>query len=185
MAGVNAGIKFTYKDYRNLPESETKRYELINGEIIMVPAPAPYHQRISGNLEHILREFVQSFDLGSVYHAPCNVVLSEKDVVQPDIFFISKQRAEIITQEDIKGAPDLIIEILSPFTAQRDRTYKRTLYARSGVKEYWIVDPDKKEVEVMRLKEQGFDTIGFYKKDTELKSPLLEGISINLQEIFK
>lgn len=186
MTGVNTNIKFTYRDYKSLPESENRRYELIDGELTMVPAPAPYHQRVSGNLEYILREFVQNYNLGFVYHAPCDVVLSGKDVVQPDIFFISKGRSQIITKQDIKGAPDLIIEITSPFTAERDRTYKRTLYARSGVKEYWIVDVDKKEVEIMALGKRGFETLDTYKKGEEkVKSPLLQGLMIKLEEIFK
>lgn len=186
MKAPNTNIKFTYRDYKSLPPSETKIYMLLDGEIIMVPAPIPYHQRVSGNVEHILREFVQSRNLGLVYHAPCDVVLSEKDVVQPDILFILKERSQIITREEIKGAPDLIIEITSPSTAEYDRTYKRTLYARSGVKEYWIVDVDKKEVEIMALGKRGFETLDIYKKGEEkVKSPLLQGLTIKLEEIFK
>lgn len=184
MARPNTSIKFTYKDYKNLPESETKRYELLGGELIMVPSPTTYHQAISRNLEYILLEFVQKHNLGFIYNAPCDVVLSDEDVVQPDIFFISKERSHIITEENISGAPDLVIEILSPATADRDRTYKRTLYARYGVQEYWIVDPDKKEVEVMTLRERGFETVAIYKKEDVLKSKLLKGLSISLSEVF-
>jgi len=187
MMATNTKIKFTYRDYKSLPQSETKRYELMDGELIMVPAPFPYHQKVSGNLEYILRQFIQSRNLGFVYHAPCDVVLSDRDVVQPDIFFISKGRSQIITRENIKGAPDLIIEILSLSTAEYDRTYKRTLYARSGVKEYWIVDPNEREIEVMTLGEKGFETVGVYKykKGAQVKSPLLQGLVIDLSRVFQ
>ncbi len=175
-------IKFTYQDYKNLPESETKRYELLEGELIMVPSPTTYHQRISRNLEHILWDLVRKHDLGFIYNAPLDVVFSEQDVAQPDIIFILKEHSQIITEENIQGAPDLIIEILSPATAERDRTYKRTLYARNGVKEYWLVDPDKRTIEVMILTEEGFQQVGVYNKT--LTSPILPGLSLNLSEVF-
>jgi len=139
MESVNTKIKFTYKDYKNLPESETKRYELIEGELITVPSPNFKHQSISGNLEFILRKFIQKKNLGTIIYAPFDVHLGD-NVIQPDILFVSRERSYIITEEKIKGAPDLVIEILSPATIQRDRTCKRTLYAQYGVQKYWIVD---------------------------------------------
>lgn len=177
-------IRFTYRDYKSLPESETKRYELLEGELVMVPSPTTYHQRISWNLEHVLGDFVHRHNLGFIYHAPLDVVFSEEDVAQPDIFIISKKRLEIVAKENIRGAPDLIIEILSPATAERDRTYKRTLYARHGVKEYWIADPENKSVEVMTLGKKGFDTVQVYKTREHLSSPLLEALSLDVEEIF-
>jgi len=89
---------------------------------------------------------VEGKNLGRVYDASFDVVFSKEDVVQPDILFISKARSKIITEEEIRGAPDLVIEIFSPATAERDRTYKKTLYARHGVQEYWIVDPSEVKV---------------------------------------
>ncbi len=175
-------IKFTYKDYKNLPESETKRYELLEGELIMVPSPNERHQSISGNLEFILRKFVREYNLGFIYDAPLDVVFSQEDVAQPDILFILKEHSQIIAEENICGAPDLIIEILSPATAERDRTYKRTLYARHGVKEYWLVDPEERAIEVMRLGQKGFETVGIHTKT--LTSPTFPGLSINLAEVF-
>lgn len=181
---VKPKIKFTYTDYKNLPESETKRHELLDGEIVMVPSPTPYHQRISVNLGHIIWDFVHKHQIGVIYTAPLDVVFSEWDVAQPDILFITKERLEIITEENIQGAPDLIIEILSPKTAERDRTYKRTLYARHGVKEYWIVDPETKTIEVAALTERGLKTVQIYKAGETLSSPLLKGLSLSLEEIF-
>jgi len=181
MTGANTSIKFSYRDYKSLPESDTKRYELIEGELIVVPSPTTYHQRISGNLEYALREFIQTSNLGYIYDAPCDVVLSEENVLQPDIFFITRERSEII-----QGSPDLVIEILSPpFTAERDRTHKRTLYARYGVREYWIVDPDERTVEIMTLREEGFEAVGVYQGEARVESPLLAGLMIDLKRIFQ
>lgn len=179
-------IKLTYEDYRNAPESERERYELFEGELVMVPPPSEYHQRISGNLGFILRGFVKKHGLGSVYYAPLDVILSDDTVLQPDILFIGKEQADIIAEEGIRGAPDLVIEILSEATAKRDRTYKRALYARYGVKEYWLVDPATKTVEVLELQEQGFSRVARYacKEKAPLKSPLLAGLSIDLEKVF-
>jgi len=190
MTEPKAKIKFTYEDYKSLPESETKRYELLGGELVMVPSPSTSHQRISRRLEFILQAFVEERGLGEVYDAPLDVVLGEgeeREVVQPDILYISEGRSGIIAEEEIRGAPDLIIEIISPATADRDRTYKKTLYARHGVKEYWIVDPEAKMVEVYTLGERGFELIKAYKAEAEevLSSPLLEGLEVVLKEVFR
>jgi len=183
MESVNTKIKFTYKDYKSLPESETKRYELVEGELIMIPSPNEYHQRISGSLEFILWEFVQKRNLGRIYNAPLDVHLGG-NVVQPDILFVFKERSYVITEEEIKGAPDLVIEILSPATAERDRTYKKVLYARYGVREYWIVDPEKKIIEVLTLKKEDYESFNIYKKIDTLNSSLLPGLNIKLSEVF-
>jgi Uma2 family endonuclease len=184
MAVPNPQIKFTYEDYKNLPESETKRYELLEGELVMVPSPTEPHQRASANLEFSLMQFVRKRDLGAVYHAPIDVVLSQEDVVQPDIIFISKERAKIIREKCIKGAPDLVIEIISPSTSGRDRTLKQTLYARCGVKESWIVNPKKETVEVYTLEKTGFRLVKKYTSPEILHSPLLIGLEVPLKEVF-
>lgn len=185
MAELNTKIKFTYEDYKSLPESETKRYELLEGELIMVPSPSFKHQLILANLADHLREFVGKNDLGMVLFAPLDVILSEGTVLQPDILFIARKRADIAVGEGIHGAPDLVIEILSPATAERDRTYKRTLYARHGVREYWIVDPEAKTVEVFSLGERGFELLRAYTGTQRLGSPLMEGLTIDLRKVFE
>ncbi len=187
MGEPKAKIRFTYEDYKTLPESETKRYELLGGELVMVPSPTEAHQRISGNLEFVLRQFVRERRLGQVYDAPLDVVLGEgeeREVVQPDIFFISRERSHIIAEEEIRGAPDLVVEITSPATADRDRGYKKTLYARHGVREYWIVDPQEETIEVFTLGERGFQGVATYRKGEVLHSPLLAGLAIALGEVF-
>jgi len=122
-----------------------------------------------------------------VFFAPLDVVLGkgeDREVVQHDIFFISKERNEVITKEDHRGAPDLVIEITSPATEKRDRYYKKTLYARHGVREYWILDPEVKTVEVFTLAEEGSQLVKAYKTGETLRSPLLEGLEVDLAKVF-
>ncbi len=177
-------IPFTVRDYKALPESETKRYELLGGELVVVPSPTWKHQEISSRLQFHLQAFVDEHDLGHVVGAPLDVVLSEEDVVQPDILYISHERASIIREDGVYGAPDLIVEILSPSTAERDRTYKKTLYARHGVQEYWIVDPALSAVEVFTLKEESWERAALCNVEEALRSPLLPGLEISLTKVF-
>ena len=188
MAKVNKSkIWFTYEDYKSLPESETRRYELLGGELVRVLSPSVYHQRIARKLGFLLQGFVEERGLGEVFFAPLDVVLGKgekREVVQPDIFFVSRERREIIAEEEVRGAPDLVIEITSHATEERDRHYKKTLYARHGVKEYWIVDPETKTVEVFALGEKGFQLVKAYKTGETLRTPLLEGLEVDLKAVF-
>lgn len=124
-------IKFTVNDYMTAPND--KRYQLLDGEMILAPAPNDKHQTIVGELFVALHRFVTENRLGQVRVSPYDVVLSNYDVVQPDLLFVSNQRSSIITTANIQGAPDLVVEILSPNSAQYDRGYKRALYSRHGV----------------------------------------------------
>ena len=150
----------------------------------MVPAPNEYHQRLSRDLGVVVWGFVKQHKLGEVYFAPFDVVLSEENVVQPDILFVSKGRSHIITEKNVQGAPDLVVEITSPATAQRDKGIKRKLYARFGVREYWLVDSENKTIDVMILAKSGFETAKACKAGETLSSPLLKGLSIDLSEVF-
>ena len=179
----NPAIKFTYEDYRHTPDD--KRYELLDGDLIMAPAPSIGHQRVDMKLGSLLHAFVNERRLGEVLSAPCDVVLSNTDVVQPDLLFVSRERAHILIGGDnVQGAPDLVVEILSPSTASRDKTLKRSLYARHGVLEYWLVDPNVQTVDVMVLGDGGLETVAVYGKDQTLTSPMLEGLAVDLDEIF-
>lgn len=175
-------VKFTYEDYLQLPED--KRYELMEGEFYMVPSPTWAHQTISKKLFRILDDFITDHGLGEIRYAPLDVVLSEVDVVQPDVLFVSKERSRIISEKNIQGSPDLVVEILSPATAEKDKGLKRKLYAKYGVNEYWLVDPDKKSIEVLTLGEAGFETAGIYGKGEALASRLLRGLRLKLEEVF-
>ncbi|MCY3708963.1 MAG: Uma2 family endonuclease [Caldilineaceae bacterium] len=179
---LNVKTRHTYADY--LKTSDDERYELLNGELVMVPSPREIHQSILGILYLMVGTFVRDRGLGKVYFAPFDVVLSDTDVVQPDLLFISNERAERITQDNVRGAPDLVVEILSPATAERDRTLKLDLYATHGVKEYWIVDPGAQTITVLLRGESGFEVNGIYGEGQTMRSPTLEEFSVALEEIF-
>ena len=131
-----------------------------------------------------LSAFVDEHDLGRVFHAPYDVLFSDTDVVQPDLLFVSNERAEIITPANIQGAPDLIVEILSPSSSRRDWGYKRELYARHGVGEYWIIDPTNHLVSVLTLRDGVLVAAQTLTEDDTAHSSVLEGFDVNLAEIF-
>lgn len=175
--------RFTYRDYLNLPD-DGQRYEIIHGDLVMTPAPVPLHQMVSGNIFNLLSTHVKTNQLGFVLYAPCDVVLDELNVVQPDILFITRERAEIITEKNIQGAPDLIIEIISPTTAYYDLVSKKDVYQQFGVKEYWLVDPIRRSVQVLVLTDGKWvadqEVIG----DGSVASRLLPEFCISLSAIF-
>jgi Uma2 family endonuclease len=174
--------QLTYEDYCHLP-NDGKRYEIIDGELYVSPAPRIVHQFVSGRLFFHLYGHVSAHDLGLVLSAPTDIVFSRINIVQPDIIFIAKLRLHIVTEMNITGAPDLLIEILSPSTADVDRDIKRKLYARFGVKEYWIVYPEERFVAVYRARQRQFPPRPRIVHDT-LESPLLPGLQISLAELF-
>ena len=182
MASSTPAIKLTYEDYCNTPDDE--RYELLDGDLVMTPAPRVSHQKAVIKLGAHLFYFVEEHELGVVLSSPCDVVLSDTDVVQPDLLFVSNERAHIITEANVQGAPDLVVEILSPATADRDLIVKRALYAKHGVKEYWIVDTDAKTVTVLLRDSQEFALVGVCGEGQTLASPTLAGFTINPDEIF-
>ncbi len=174
--------RLTYADY--LKTADDERYELLDGKLVSSPSPRELHQYTLGRLFLQLGTFVYGRNLGKVYCSPFDVVLSETDVVRPDLLFVSRTRAGIITADNVRGAPDLVIEILSPVTADRDGTLKLDLYARHGVREYWIVDPDAMTVMLLWRGRGRFDVVGIYGAEQSLRSPTLRGFIIPLQEIF-
>ena len=182
MATQRRVVKFTYEDYKHTPED--KRYELLGGDLIMVPAPRVAHQRNTKKLANLLDDFVENHDLGEVFIAPTDVVLSETDVVQPDILFVRKERSHIVTDDNIRAAPDMVIEVLSPSTAQRDKTLKRTLYALHGVPEYWQADTDAKNVVVLTLDNGEYKVAGIYGEGQTLVSPSLPGFILEIDRVF-
>lgn len=150
----------------------------------MSPAPIPLHQQVSGELELQLRVYVKQHQSGKIFDAPIDVVFDDENIVQPDILFISGKNEKIITEKNIQGAPDLIVEILSPSTAYNDLVNKKELYARFGVQEYWIVDPLKQWVEIYTLKEKEYTLYQRASGAGTVASPVLQGLKIQLEEIF-
>ena len=173
---------YTVEDYMKMDDG--RRYELIGGELIVVPSPRPKHQRVSGRIFNKFENFLKNNYLGEVFDAPIDIVLGEH-IVQPDILFIAKGRLDIIGELNIQGAPDLVVEILSPNTAAHDKKKKSQLYFKHGVKEYWLVDPDAKLVDVFKAGEKEWRWVGTFDQDDILGSSLLPGLEIKLFEVFK
>jgi Uma2 family endonuclease len=181
------GVKLTYDDYVQFPE-DGKRHELIDGEHVVTPTPNRKHQAVSGNLLGLIWSHLQQHPVGRVFSAPFDVILSNFDVVEPDLLFISQQRlAKIETSPWVKGAPSLVVEIGSPATRKRDATIKRRLYERFGVEEYWIVDPELDTIDVYRSVEGRYERTSqlTLEQSDVLTTPLLAGLELPLVKIFE
>lgn len=173
----------TYSDYAKLPEGAP--YQLIGGRLIKESAPVPYHQMISKNLGFALYEFVEKEnDLGKIFFSPIDVYFEEKEVYQPDIIFISRKRLNLIGEKKIDGAPDLIIEILSPSKAYYDLSHKEMIYAKHGVKEYWVVGQHENSIEIFTNKQQEFVSYSKVISEGTVKSKILKGFEVNMEDIF-
>jgi Uma2 family endonuclease len=143
--------QITWDDVQQLPD-DGNRYEAIEGALYTTPAPSVRHQRIVFRLQRELARVLVDLGYGELLFAPIGVRFpATQEGVQPDILFVSNERRGIVAPDELKGAPDLIVEILSPSTAARDRDLKRRLYQRQGVAEYWIVDPDANAVDLWRF----------------------------------
>ena len=183
MATTQPVVKFTYEDYLTTPEDE--RYELLDGDLIMVPAPNVKHQRVNAEIYTQLRHFIRDQGLGTLLYAPCDVVLSDTNIVQPDLLFVSREREHLLSSgENVRGAPDLVIEILSPSTAAKDRGIKRELYGKYGVTEYWLVDPIAETVSIHRQRGGVLAATDIFGRGQTLRSPLLAGLELHLDDVF-
>lgn len=186
MSAQTHNVKFTYEDYLLFPDNG-KRHEIIDGDHYVTPSPSTKHQRILGNLHSAIWNFLKQHKIGEVFVAPCDVVLSDLDVVEPDLLFVSSGRSSIVTEKNIQGAPDLVVEILSDGTRKTDEMIKRKLYERHGIPEYWIVDPELETVKIYRIVGQGYQRVAELSREANdtLATPLLAGLQINLSEIFE
>lgn len=180
---VPAALKFTYEDYCLLPED--RYYEVIDGEPFLTPAPTPDHQDVVLELVRILADFVQTHSLGRVVLSPCDVVLSQFDILQPDIFFIEAEREAIVGKKYTAGAPDLVIEVLSASTETRDRVAKAKRYATFGVREMWLVDPAAKTIEVLVNSKEGFRRQALYGEAETVRSVVLPGFEFSAARVFR
>ena len=148
-------VHYTWDDYVKLPD-DGQRYEIIDGELFVTPAPVVGHQFTSGEVNDLLRAWAKRRGGGIVFYAPVDVVLANDTVVQPDLMWIAEDRVRSIVGQRVTGIPDLVVEILSPSTARRDRHKKSDLYARFGAREYWIIDPKDRSVEIRSLESGSF-----------------------------
>ena len=146
---MTAKAALTYADYAALPD-DGKRYEILDGELFVTPAPAPQHQMILANLVSVLGDHVRQRGLGRVLFAPLDVIFADSSIAQPDAIYLDNTRMSLISRRGIEGGPNLLVEVLSPSTARTDRNVKFALYARYGVDFYWIVDPEARVLEAYR-----------------------------------
>jgi len=176
-------LKYTHADLMQMPD-DGKRREIIDGELYATPSPVNYHQKILFNLTLALGKFLEDHPLGELRFAPLDVILSEHDVLEPDLFLVLNEHRDIL-QDWVHGAPDLVIEILSPSTEARDRGIKLKAYARNGVGEYWIVDPNTQVIEIYRRATEGFHLAVTCVKEMTVETPLLLGFSLAAASVFK
>jgi Uma2 family endonuclease len=181
----NSGVKLTYDDFVHFPD-DGLRHELIDGEHYVTASPNLRHQRILSTLYYLIRSRIETHPVGEVFLSPLDVVFSRFDVVEPDLLYVSRERAHILTPHNVQGTPDLVIEIGSPSTRQRDDTVKRQLYERAGVPEYWFADPDRDVIRVYRRTDNRFAGVLELSREREdtLTTPLLPGLELQLTRIF-
>jgi Uma2 family endonuclease len=175
------GRRWTYEEYYRLDDDQ--HYEIIDGNLLMAPAPDTWHQDWSRELTVILATYVKRAKLGNVFAAPLDVVLDAENIVQPDLVFVSSANLGIIQHRAIFGTPDLLVELVSPSSVRRDRYDKKELYARFGVKEYWIGDPANKALEILTLKEDRYELHCCVEEKGKLTSLVLAGLEFDLSEI--
>jgi Uma2 family endonuclease len=176
-------LKYTHADLLQLPD-DGKRREIIDGEIYVTPSPINYHQKILLNLTGAFWKFLEDHPLGELRFAPLDVILSDHNVLEPDLLLVLNEHRGIL-QDWVRGAPDLVVEILSPTTEARDRGIKMKAYARFGVAGYWIVDPAAQVIEVYRLTAEGFHLAATCARGTTVETPLLPGFSLSVAAIFR
>jgi Uma2 family endonuclease len=177
--------KLRYEDLLLLPE-DGLRHELLAGEHVVTPAPSPRHQTVLQNLYLLVGAYVRERGLGRVFLAPLDVLLSDQDVVEPDLLFVSNARTAIVEEANLRGVPDLLVEVVSPSSRRRDELVKRDRYERNGVPEYWVVDPEAESVKVLRRDGDRFARpLLLSARDHDvLESPLLPGLQVPLELVF-
>lgn len=173
--------KLGYQEYCCYPD-DGNRHEIIDGEHYMNPAPSTYHQTVSMRLAYLLFGLIEDAQLGRVFHAPIDVQLSDFDIVQPDLIVIVKDRVQMITPTKIKGAPDLIVEILSPNTRNNDMTLKKELYQGTGIREYWIVDPEDQTVNQFVLESGRYKELT--KANDSVALSLFDDVVLDLKKVW-
>ncbi len=174
---------FSYGDLAQMPD-DGKRYEVVEGDLAVSPSPNRKHQNVIRRLSAFFIS-VEEHHHGQWYPAPFDVVLDDYNVVQPDLLFIGRDRLGIVRETDVQGAPDLVVEVLSTSTRERDLGVKGHLYARFGVREYWVIDPDNQNVSVYRLTADGFEVHGRYHAGDQVTSPLFPDHPLSVETLFR
>jgi len=181
---TRADRRFTYDDFLLFPD-DGQRHEIIDGEHYVTPSPVIRHQELVGRLYFAIAAHLETHpSIGEVFLSPLDVVFSNWDVVEPDLLFVAATQRDIIGEKNVQGAPALVIEVLSPGTRRRDQGIKRELFERTGVREYWLVDPDKDQVHVYRRADDGAGFARAVAVTTDLETPLLPDFSLSLNRLF-
>jgi Uma2 family endonuclease len=184
---ARAQARLTYQDFLRIPD-DGKRHEIIDGVHYVTPSPNLRHQQLSGRLHYAIEHYLRRHPgVGEVFYAPFDVVLSNWDVVEPDLLLVLSDQRTILTEQNVQGAPALVIEILSPTTRRRDETIKRKLFERVGVREYWLVDPrDRSVVIFLRTVKGEFTRSATLLADESsmLTTPLLPDFCLNVSQFF-
>lgn len=175
--------KLTYADYVRLPD-DGLRHEIIDGEHYVTPSPSVRHQQISGRLFFLIQQYLDVHPVGTIFYAPLDALLSQFDIVVPDLLYISNESSRYLTSKNLQGPPDLVIEILSPSTARRDQKLKRDLYERVSVREYWVVDPLREVIDLHRAESGVFAAPAEYAKAAILTTPLFPNLELPLARVF-
>jgi Uma2 family endonuclease len=173
----------TYEDYVDLP-NDGKRYEILDGELFVTPAPVPLHQRVSRNLLRILDRHVDGLGLGEVLYSPIDLILDTTTIAQPDLLFIRAGRDSIVSVRAVEGPPDLVVEIVSPSSRRQDRRTKAILYARFGIQHYWIVDPKARTMEVYDLAGREYRLVTKETGGSTIRPALFPGLEIDLSKVW-
>jgi Uma2 family endonuclease len=176
-------IVLTYDDYRLLP-NDRNRYEILDGELSVTPAPATKHQIALGNLYRILSIHVFANQIGRLLLAPTDLILAATTVVQPDLIFIDNDRSRVVTERGVEGAPTLVIEILSPTTHRTDRQTKAQLYAKYGVPHYWLIDPDQHVLEAYGLSGEQYNLLTRVQDADLFISSVFPGLSFQISDLW-
>jgi len=187
MTPSSPGVKLTYDDFVQFPD-DGLRHELIDGEHYVTPSPNTKHQSVSINLTVLIGSWLERNPIGRLFHAPFDVVFSTYDVVEPDLLYLSNERAsDALTPLHVRGVPELVVEIGSPGTRRRDETIKGRLYDRTGVSEYWIVDPEIDTIRVYRREAKTFARVVELSAEARdvLTTSLLPGLEIPLSRVFR
>lgn len=174
-------MKLTYEDYAALPD-DGRRHEVLAGELYVVPAPGPQHQRASKRLQRQLEAFFEEKGVGEVFNAPVDVILGRHDVAEPDILVVGEPGQ--ISQRGIEGPPLLVVEVLSPSSHRYDRVTKAARYLALGVQHYWILDPDKRELTCLRAKDDAWSVVASGRADADVRDPSWPEMAICLGPLW-
>jgi len=170
---VDGKTKFTYEEYRLFPD-DGRRHEIIDGEHYVSPSPSTDHQKASRHIQFALYEQIEQTGRGQVYDAPMDLELAPTDVVQPDLIVVMNESSDIVLRSRLRGVPDLVVEILSPSTAEIDRNLKRSLYEHHGVAEYWVVDVEDRAIHRYRLTDGSYGAAETFRDSISFRDAVID-----------